>query len=113
MVRWKRINLLSDLSILGRFDVILLRHVLDDLEPALHGRILENLIALMPDDGVLVLSPDDALTRRGRGLAATSRASRACSAARTPRPGKSPPNARPLPRVSSETLRAQADPSSP
>jgi chemotaxis protein methyltransferase CheR len=61
MVRWKRINLLADLSILGRFDVILLRHVLPDLEPSLHGRILENLIALMPDDGVLVLSPDDSL----------------------------------------------------
>jgi chemotaxis protein methyltransferase CheR len=62
MVRWKRINLLSDLSTLGQFDVILLRHVLDGLEPSLHGRILENLIALMPEDGVLVLSPGDQLT---------------------------------------------------
>jgi len=68
MVRWKRINLLSDLSILGRFDVILLRHVLDDLEPSLHGRILENLIALMPDDGVLVLSPEDQLTGGAEAL---------------------------------------------
>lgn len=61
-VRWKRINLLSDLSPMGRFDVILLRHVLDDLEPALHGRIIESLAARLADDGVLVLSPDDRLT---------------------------------------------------
>ncbi len=61
-VRWKRINLLSDLSPMGRFDVILLRHVLDDLEPSLHGRIIESLAARLADDGVLVLSPDDRLT---------------------------------------------------
>jgi len=58
-VRWKRINLLSDLSPLGRFDVILLRHVLDDLDPSLHGRILESLAARLLDDGLLVLSPGD------------------------------------------------------
>ena len=58
-VRWKRINLLSDLSPLGHFDVILLRHVLDDLDPSLHGRILENLAARLLDDGLLVLSPGD------------------------------------------------------
>ena len=61
-VRWKRINLLSDLSSMGRFDVILLRHVLDGLEPSLHGRILESLAARLAPDGVLVLSPDDLLT---------------------------------------------------
>ena len=60
-VRWKRINLLSDLSSLGRFDVILLRHVLSGLEPSLHGRIVESLAALLAPDGVLVLSPDDHL----------------------------------------------------
>jgi chemotaxis protein methyltransferase CheR len=67
LVRWKRINLLSDLSPMGRFDVILLRHVLDGLEPSLHGRIIESLAARLSDDGVLVLSPDDHLT----GAAAT------------------------------------------
>ncbi len=60
-VRWKRINLLSDLSALGRFDVILLRHVLSGLEPSLHGRIVESLASLLAPDGVLVLSPDDHL----------------------------------------------------
>lgn len=66
-VRWKRINLLSDLSSLGTFDVILLRHVLDGLEPSLHGRIIETLVARLAEDGVLVLGPDDQLT----GAAAT------------------------------------------
>ena len=61
-VRWKRINLLSDLSSLGRFDVILLRHVLAGIDAALHGRVIESLAARLADDGVLVLSPDDALT---------------------------------------------------
>lgn len=60
-VRWKRINLLSDLSSLGKFDVILLRHVLDGMEPSLHGRVIESLTARLADDGVLVLSPDDQL----------------------------------------------------
>ena len=62
LVRWKRINLLSDLSSLGKFDVILLRHVLDGMEPTLHGRLIENMAAHLADDGVLVLSPGDQLT---------------------------------------------------
>ncbi|WP_425999569.1 CheR family methyltransferase [Caulobacter sp. DWR1-3-2b1] len=62
LVRWKRINLLSDLSSLGKFDVILLRHVLDGMEPRLHGRLIENMAARLADDGVLVLSPGDQLT---------------------------------------------------
>lgn len=61
-VRWKRINLLSDLSSLGRFDVILLRHVLAGIDASLHGRLIESLAARLADDGVLVLSPDDSLT---------------------------------------------------
>lgn len=61
-VRWKRINLLSDLSGLGRFDMILLRHVLDGVEASLHGRILETLVGQLSEDGILVLSPDDRLS---------------------------------------------------
>ncbi|WP_419319182.1 CheR family methyltransferase [Caulobacter sp. ErkDOM-E] len=67
LVRWKRINLLSDLSPMGRFDVILLRHVLEGLDPSVQGRVIESLAARLADDGVLVLSPDDHLT----GAAAT------------------------------------------
>jgi len=59
MVRWKRINLLSDLSAMGRFDVILLRGVLRGMHAALRGKVIQSLVALLPSDGVLVLDPED------------------------------------------------------
>lgn len=58
-VRWKRINLLADLSAMGRFDVILLRNVLGGMDAALRGNVARALAALLPDDGVLVLDPED------------------------------------------------------
>lgn len=58
-VRWKRINLLADLSALGRFDVILLRNVLGGMEASLRGKVARALAALLPDDGVLVLDAED------------------------------------------------------
>lgn len=59
MVRWKRINLLADLSAMGRFDVILLRNVLGGMDAALRGQVTRSLAALLPDDGVLVLDAED------------------------------------------------------
>lgn len=59
MVRWKRINLLADLSAMGRFDVILLRNVLGGMEASLRGKVARALAALLPEDGVLVLDPED------------------------------------------------------
>ncbi|MET3664427.1 protein-glutamate O-methyltransferase CheR [Caulobacter sp. 1776] len=59
MVRWKRINLLADLSAMGRFDVILLRGVLRGMDAALRGKVVEALVSLLPPDGVLVVDPDD------------------------------------------------------
>lgn len=58
-VRWKRINLLADLSAMGRFDVILLRNVLGGMDAALRGKVARALAALLPEDGVLVLDPED------------------------------------------------------
>lgn len=58
-VRWKRINLLADLSTMGRFDVILLRNVLGGMDAALRGQVIRSLAALLPDDGVLVLDAED------------------------------------------------------
>jgi chemotaxis protein methyltransferase CheR len=54
-VRWKRINLAADLSNVGRFDVILCRHVLGGLDEATRRRLLEGLAAALPADGFLVL----------------------------------------------------------
>jgi len=58
-VRWKRINLLADLSAMGRFDVILLRNVLGGMDASLRGKVARALAALLPDDGVLVLDAED------------------------------------------------------
>lgn len=58
-VRWRRINLLSDLSALGAFDVILLRNVLRNMVPSLRGRIVRSLAMRLAPDGVLVLDPED------------------------------------------------------
>lgn len=59
MVRWKRINLLADLSALGRFDVILLRGVLKTMDASLRGKVIQALLNLLPPDGVLALDPED------------------------------------------------------
>lgn len=59
MVRWRRLNLLADLSSMGRFDVILLRGVLRGMDASLRGKVIEALVALLPADGVLVLDPED------------------------------------------------------
>lgn len=59
MVRWKRINLLADLSGMGRFDVILLRNVLKGMDASLRGKVVQAMVNLLPPDGVLVLDPED------------------------------------------------------
>ena len=59
MVRWRRINLLSDLSALGLFDVILLRNVLRNMAAPLRGKIVRSLADRLSPDGVLVLDPED------------------------------------------------------
>lgn len=70
MVRWKRLNLLADLSAMGRFDVILLRGVLRNMDAALRGKVVQALIALLPADGVLVLDPEDDVAELDGVLAA-------------------------------------------
>lgn len=60
-VRWRRINLMADLSSLGRFDAILLRNVLPGLDPGVRSRIVESLAARLEDDGVLLLGEGESL----------------------------------------------------
>ncbi len=55
MVRWRRINLLSDLSPLGQFDVILCRNVCLGLEDGARAKVLESLAQRLAPDGMLVL----------------------------------------------------------
>ena len=60
-VRWRRINLMADLSSMGKFDAILLRNVLPGLDPGVHGRVIESLTARLEDDGVLLLGGGETL----------------------------------------------------
>lgn len=55
MVRWRRINLLVDLTPLGQFDVILCRNVVSGLEEAAKTKILDSLAQRLAPDGMLVL----------------------------------------------------------
>lgn len=64
-VRWARINLMDDLTRLGRFDVILCREVLSHFDPAAARRVLEALAALLPPDGRLVLGAREAMPLPG------------------------------------------------
>jgi chemotaxis protein methyltransferase CheR len=60
-VRWRRVNLLADLSSMGKFDAILLRNVLPGLDPSVHGRVIESLAAQLEDDGVLLVGSGESL----------------------------------------------------
>ncbi len=54
-VRWRRVNLIADLTIMGRFDVIFCRNVLGVMDAPYRRRVLESLVALLPADGLLIL----------------------------------------------------------
>jgi chemotaxis protein methyltransferase CheR len=55
MVRWRRVNLIADLSALGRFDVIFCRNLISGLDGPYATRVLESLATALSDDGYLVL----------------------------------------------------------
>jgi chemotaxis protein methyltransferase CheR len=59
MVRWRRINLLADLTPLGQFDVILCRNVCVGLEDAARAKVLDSLAARLAPDGMLVLGASE------------------------------------------------------
>ncbi|MDB5420854.1 MAG: methyltransferase, CheR-type, partial [Brevundimonas sp.] len=61
-VRWRRINLLADLSSMGKFDAILLRNVLPGLDPSVHSRVIESLADRLEDDGVLLAGSGESLS---------------------------------------------------
>lgn len=60
MVRWRRINLLDDLSRLGRFDLILCRNVLSGFTGEAREQVLEGLTRTLAPGGRLVLGLGDA-----------------------------------------------------
>ena len=59
MVRWRRVNLLDDLSRFGPFDLLLCRNVLSGLVPEARARVLSALRQALAPGGHLVLGPKD------------------------------------------------------
>jgi chemotaxis protein methyltransferase CheR len=55
MASFREYNLLSDLRLLGRFDVVFCRNVLIYFDQPTKARVLNNIAALMPQDGLLYL----------------------------------------------------------
>jgi chemotaxis protein methyltransferase CheR len=55
MIRWRRVNLIDDLSRFGQFDVLLCRNVLTQLAPEAQGRVVAQLKKALAPGGRLVL----------------------------------------------------------
>jgi chemotaxis protein methyltransferase CheR len=68
MVRWRRVNLMEDLSRLGQFDIVLCRNQLSYLLEDAQARVLGNLERTLKPGGWLVLGAGEAAP----GLAAIS-----------------------------------------
>ena len=58
-IRWRRVNLLADLTGLGEFDVIFCRNVVSSFDRDVAARVLEQLAAALPEDGRLVLGIEE------------------------------------------------------
>jgi len=59
-VRWRRVNLLEDLTPFGQFDLIFCRNVLGGLLDAARTQVLGNLTGALADGGYLVVGLGDA-----------------------------------------------------
>ena len=72
MVRWRRVNLMDDLSRFGQFEVLLCRNVLTQLAPEAQGRVLAQLKRALAPGGRLALGLKEEaggeLTPLGGGL---------------------------------------------
>jgi chemotaxis protein methyltransferase CheR len=60
MVRWRRVNLMEDMSPLGPFDMVFCRNALGGLVESARTRVLDGLGQLLAPGGCLVLGPNDA-----------------------------------------------------
>ena len=63
MVRWRRVNLMDDLSRIGQYDLILCRNVLSQLAPEANSHVLGALHDALAPGGLLVLGQNDSAGR--------------------------------------------------
>lgn len=68
MIRWRRVNLVADLSTAGRFDVIFCRYVLSALTEPMQVRLLNNLTRALSPEGFLFLGDQEAVAGLTEGL---------------------------------------------
>jgi chemotaxis protein methyltransferase CheR len=61
MVRWRRVNLLDDLSRVGQFELILCRNAVGQLAPEIQGRVTASLARALTADGRLVVGLGEAV----------------------------------------------------
>ena len=59
MIRWKRINLLADLTPLGQFDIVFCRYVTGYFDDPTRARVLGRLAQSLTEGGYLVLGADE------------------------------------------------------
>lgn len=59
MVRWRRVNLMDDLSRIGQFDLILCRNVLSQLAQEAGARLLDQIGSALAPGGGLLLGQND------------------------------------------------------
>lgn len=64
-VRWRRVNLLDDLTPMGAFDIVLCRYVLNSLTPAARANVTQKLASVVSAGGALVLGQDEVLESAG------------------------------------------------
>jgi chemotaxis protein methyltransferase CheR len=69
-VRFETHNLMKHPEMLGRFDIILLRHVLPAFDPAMRAEVLTRAADALKPDGVIVLGAGEALPEGVEGLIA-------------------------------------------
>jgi chemotaxis protein methyltransferase CheR len=68
LVRWRRVNLTTDITRLGRFEVVVCRNLVSALTEAARPAVLRSLASAVRQNGALVLSPGDAVDGAMLGL---------------------------------------------
>lgn len=63
MVRWRRVNLIDDLSRMGQFDLILCRNLLNQLVPEAAAKVLEQMETALAPGGALLLGQNESASR--------------------------------------------------
>ena len=73
-IRWRRLNLIGDLSRVRGFDVIFCRHVLEAMTEPAQQRVIENLAAALNPGGYLIVGANEAQALDAQGLTAGAHA---------------------------------------